>query len=632
MNRFSMDFKRHVRDRISFVLLILGNIATALSDQNLVCTNDYTTGFVCHFEAQNCTEYSLTLQFNNHNEAGSSTFTQCDIGQCCCFVAMTLILGETHGATVRKGDKIIESININVTHSLKPNTPTIRSVTESNGNFQVMWDTHMIKHIRTELRHYLTYHKKGEEKEPILVTPTTINEWNSYEILGQHLDPSTTYVVSVKTYTDISDKFSDSSEEVEFTTSMSPLALSLAIITSLSFAAVIFTGVIYICYVKLKTKWWDTVAKCPNPKLGVIHSSKPKVLEPGTIVISPACVEPLVPDDSKQWSKGSLGDISSGSLQQSSGISTGSSCLSYANTEPADIIACVDNALRKVFANIGPLSPLTTKELNKDSGLLSSPYNPCDVQADDMNCWSSGFDNKTYSIVIPSCPHQILTDSSEVQTPAEMLCDSAYHPSAGDIVTCVNPQAPACPLVNSLPGVPSIMPMDMSYQQCNADSGGFSYAEDSSLSAVSSGTSTIGSCDSVSRVEANCESSEEVVCGATKQHGNTEGAAICDENPCHGRVPAGSYSFPPVDDDYQPFQKLVEQPDILFSEERSDEKEEHSSKYTEELLTKMPQSFLCSNNNVQGGQCLSELQRPFLCLIPADQSMPLTSDIGYQSV
>ncbi|XP_075966267.1 uncharacterized protein LOC142970007 [Anarhichas minor] len=623
-----MDSKRRVRDRISFVLLILGNVATALSGQHLECTNDYTTGFFCHFEAQNCTEHSLTLRGNDFNAKGSSTFTQCDNGRCCCSVEMILILGETHTATVRKGDKIIESQIISVTDTIKPNTPTIRSVEESNGNFQVTWDTHMAPHMRSALKHYLTYYKKGDTKaEPMMVTPTTSNEWNSYEILGRPLDQNSTYVVSVKTYIDINGKFSDSSKEVEFTTAMSPFDLSLVIIIILSLAAVIIPGVIFISYIKLKTKWRDAVAKCPNPKLGVIHPSKPKVLEPGTIVVSPACVELLVPDDSKLWSKGSLGDTSSGSLQQSSGISSGSSCLSYANTEPADIIASVDDALKKVFPNIGPFSPLTTR----DSNLLSSPYNPCGVRADDMSCWSSGFDNKTYSILIPSCPHQILTDSSEVQTPAEMLCDSAYRPSAGDIVTCVNPQAPTCPLVNSLPGVPSIMPMDMSYQQCNADSGAFSYAEDSSLSAVSSGTNTIGSCDPVSRVEANCESSEEAVRGATKQHGITEGAARCDENPCYGCVPAGSCSFPPVDDDYQPFQNLVEQPDVLFSEERRDEKEEHLNRYTEELLTKLPQSFPCFIN-VQGGQCLSELQKPFLCLIPADQTRPLTSDSGYQSV
>lgn len=39
-----------------------------------------------------------------------------------------------------------------------------------------------------------------------------------YTINKADLEPGTTYVVRVKTYTDRSEKFSDSSEELEFTT------------------------------------------------------------------------------------------------------------------------------------------------------------------------------------------------------------------------------------------------------------------------------------------------------------------------------------------------------------------------------------------------------------------------------
>ncbi|XP_037609366.1 uncharacterized protein LOC119478601 [Sebastes umbrosus] len=422
---------------------------------------------------------------------------------------------------------------------------------------------------------------------------------------------------------------------MEFTTPENPFALAVPIIISLSVAAVIFTAAIY-CYVKIKTKWWDTVAKCPNPKLLIIHPSKQELLKTVQPTISSVCVEPIVPDDTKPWSKGSL-STSSGCLQQSSGFSTGSSCLSNANTEPADIIAGVQDALGKAYANINPVSPLTTNPLaesNKVGGLLSSPYNPCGVRADEMSSGSSGFINKSYSIIIPSCLHQIVTDSSEVQTQAEMLCDSSCHPIAGDVEPSVDQKAPACPLVDFPPVVLSVMPTDMSYQQSNADTGGFPNAEDSSLSSVSSGTNTVASCDPVTRVEAGRESSDEAVQGATKPHGKTEEA---DENPCYGSVPAGSSSLPPVDDDYQPFHNLVEQPDVLFSEERSDEKEEHLNKYPGESFTEMPQSFLSPAtanfiNNVPGDRCLSELQTPFLPLIPADQSKPLLTDSGYQCV
>ncbi|XP_039650419.1 uncharacterized protein LOC120555626 isoform X2 [Perca fluviatilis] len=615
-----MELMRPVRERISLVLLILVNITTA--GQTLDCTNDYESQVFCHFEAQNCSEYKLTFLSNSGYGEKHSNFKQCDTAQCCSVhQEEILVAGESFTATVWKGGDRIESKIINVTDSIKPKTPTIVSVKESNGNFHVKWKQNVKKSLRDNLSANVTYHKKGDAKKvSAIVTPTTLNEFGYYEILGRGLEPSTTYVVSVTNQIDLSGKFSDSSEEREFTTPMSSTVLSLVIIISLGFAAIIITVALSGCYVKLKTKWWDTAAKCPNPKLLIMHPGEQEVLKPVPPIISSVCVEPLVPDDSKPWSKESLRDTSSGSLQQSSGISTGSSGLSYANTEP-NVIACVQDALLKALPNISPISHLITNsftEVNQDSGLLSSSYNPCGVRANDMSSGSCGFENKTYSILIPSGPHQNLTDNSELPTDTEMLCDSEYHPSVGD-VTCVDQHTPACPLVNFPPVVLSLMPTDMSYQQSNADSGEFSYAEDSSLSSVSSGTNTIALCDPVSRVEGGCKS------------------IICDENPCYGCAPAGSHSFPPVDDGYQAFQNLVEQPDILFSEERSGEKEERFNRYPEESFTKMPQSFLSPVvrgviNNVQGGQCLSELQRPFLSLIPAHQSMPLITDSAYQSV
>lgn len=326
--------------------------------------------------------------------------------------------------------------------------------------------------------------------------------------------------------------------------------------------------------------------------------------------------------------KGYQGDTSGGSLQQGSGISTGSSCLSYANTGPIDIIAGVQDALGKAFANISPISPLTTSlltELNKDSGLLSSPSNLCGVRADDICSGSSGFDNKTYSILIPSLPQQIMVDSSEIQMQDEVPCDSAYHPIEGDVVICADQQLQASPLVTLPPVVSSLVATDMSYQQCNADSVRFSLADDSSLSSISSGSNATAPCDPVSRVEAACECSDEAVGGAAKPNAKME------------NVPTGSRSFPPVDDDYQAFQSLVEQPDILFSEKQSGEDEGHLNKYPEESFTETPGSFFSPvdpgfTSNVQGGSVSLSVQRPFLPLLSADKSVPVITDSGYLSV
>lgn len=280
------------------------------------------------------------------------------------------------------------------------------------------------------------------------------------------------------------------------------------------------------------------------------------------------------------------------------------------------------------------MSPVTSNlltESNKSSGLFSTSYNPCSVRADDVNSGSSGFDNKTYSILIAG--GQTATDSSENQTQAEVLCDSAYHPSEGDMMTCHNKQELACVQDIVFPPVASsLIPIDMSYQG-NADSGRFSYAEDSSLSSISSSTNTTASCDLSSRVE----NFDEVLSGATKPYGQSGEVTVCDDNPCYNCMPANMCNILPVDDNYQAFQTLVKPPDVLNSEQRIGEEVEHFDRYPEKSSSNILQGFLspvfpAQCNGVQGGQCLSELQSPFLTGISAGQSVPIITESGYQSV
>ncbi|XP_067449795.1 uncharacterized protein [Thunnus thynnus] len=397
-----MKFNRRVRDRMSLILFLLGNIASvALSGLdnetglNLDCTNDLEDLMSCDFDAQNCTEYNLTLRSNDGYGEQRCIIKQCDTGRCCCSVKIILIQGETHNATVFKGGQSVESKYISITDSVKPKAPTIISVNESNGNFRVEWTANTNSNsLRSRLSAQVTYHKKGDTKEVAAI----IDGPNYFEILGKHLEPSTTYLVSMKSYTSISGLFSDSSEEHEFRTPASRRTLLLAVIICLSIAAVIIANVTLGCF-----------------------------------------------------------EI---------GMSTG---FSSAIIEPADIKAGVRDALSKAFTHIGPRSSVTAPlltESNKDSDLLSATYNPC-VTADDLknSLQSTDFDNMTYSIRIPSC--QIMMNNSE------MFCDSVYHPSEGDMMTCPDKQAPVCPDPVQqniiLPAVvSSLMPTDMSYQ-CSPD-------------------------------------------------------------------------------------------------------------------------------------------------------------------
>lgn len=51
-----------------------------------------------------------------------------------------------------------------------------------------------------------------------LKIPTKVNGFNYFEIDGGKLESRTTYVVSVKSKSSASGRYSDSSEEIEFTT------------------------------------------------------------------------------------------------------------------------------------------------------------------------------------------------------------------------------------------------------------------------------------------------------------------------------------------------------------------------------------------------------------------------------
>ncbi|XP_053277988.1 uncharacterized protein LOC128439648 [Pleuronectes platessa] len=541
----------------SIFLLIVAITVISLpgvdTETHLDCTNDFDKQMFCEFKAQNCSGYNVALSTKKRG-----CIPEMCSSQCCCSFEMVLVPGESHTVEVWRGDQRVESKNIAVTRSIKPKVPTIISVDEVNGNFRVKWKNNMKGFFESSLTAEVMYRKKGDTKNVTKsFKPQTFDNLNIYEISGEDLEPSTTYAVTVRSYTHLSKKFSDSSEEWEFSTPASHYALLLALILSLSIAAVLIATAAFYCFVKVR-RTWDN---CPNPKLPIIRPFAEELLKPQSPFTSSVSVEPLIQDDIKSWSKGSLTDFSSGNLQQSSGIGSGSSCLSYANTEAPDIMASRLDALSKVLPGISPVSPLTSNPLNKShqaAGLFSAPCTPCGVKAVEENSGSSGFDNKSYSILIPNPPHQIMKERSEVQTQAEMVCDSAYCPVQEKMVTGPDQRAPACPLLNlSLSGSPP-MATEMSYQQCNADSGRLSYEEDSSLFSISSDTDTTASCDPAPRVEAGYESVDEGAGRTTQPNQERKLVIIREDNTSF--VPAGSQSCPQVDDAYQSFQTLVGQP------------------------------------------------------------------------
>ncbi|XP_029354079.1 uncharacterized protein LOC115040995 [Echeneis naucrates] len=616
------------------ILLVVGSVATAaavLGDRNetslnLDCTNDLDDHMFCQFEAQNCSEYNLTLVVEDDKTRMERCIPQtCESTKCCCKIKMIIVILEYHIATIWKEGESVESKLIGINQSIKPKAPTLKSVEEVNGNFEVLWKTNNVEYYQPMFQTYVLYHKKGDTTmvHTKAVPPSLRGKLSIYTIDGRELEPSTTYVVSVKMLCSESNRYSDSSEEMEFTTLASSKILLLALIIVLSIAAVLISSGIFVCYVKLKTQWWDIISKGPNPNLHTMLHCNKQLLMPESAIFSPACVERLVPDDNKPWMKELLTDSSSGSTQENSGNSTESSSLSYANTASIDIKAGVQEALLKAFPNInpGPHPPaILPTGPNHQRALFSIPDNFGGIRADDdTSSQSTGLDNKTYSILIPNCPRQTAADSSEVRTQVSLVCDSDYHASEGDSGTNPNQQVPPC-----LPQiVSSLMPSNMSYQPCNADSGRLLSAEECSLSSCSSGISKTSG-DAASEVEPWTESFDSRVRG--QLHGKRDMAVVCDDNPFYNCMPGGSFELPQVTDDYQAFQSLVEQPDSL-NPEKCGEKEEHLDNGPLDSSTKNPSVTSGFMSNAQGGQGF-----PFGSLISPDPPTMVITESGYQSI
>ncbi|XP_061523549.1 uncharacterized protein LOC133397085 [Phycodurus eques] len=552
------------------VVVVVGNIATSvdLSGVNLDCTSDYEKLMSCHFDAPSCTDYNVTMWSLDGYGESYCLPVQCASGKCCCSISMILILDKNHMAFVRRGGEYVESKNISVKHSIKPQTPTIFSVNETNGNFQVIWRTNINKRsIREIISTNLTYRKKGDTKEvtevvkaPQVETPLCY-PCVSTEILGAHLEPSTTYDVTVQSFLPWKSPPSDRSKEYEFSTPASRESLLLTLIISLSLVAITMSSVAYVSYVKCRTKYWDSVSDYQNSKLLDINPSEVEVLKPMPLIISSIDVETLTPDGLKPWSKDSLIDSSTESLLQSSGTSSGPPSLSYACTEAADIIAGVQGALSKALMNIIPVSAPTDhllKDSNKPTSALFTHPSPCNSEQ------HSELENTvTYSFIRPSCPVQVKADPLKSHAQPEMPCDCSYQETGG-VSTC-DKRASACE-ENMFPTFVSFYTLTAtSHQRCSRDSGRFSNGENSDASLSCSNTSLSG--DVESRVAAEHEHCQEMFSGACGK-----GEDATKESEGHICIPASLQGTFPVDVNYQPFQGLRELSDNQFDEQKSDKK------------------------------------------------------------
>ncbi|CAL9701921.1 unnamed protein product [Knipowitschia caucasica] len=418
-----------------FILVIEWTILIGTSGFNLDCTHDYVTTMACSSNGQNCTGLRMTLKYKSWKK--TCAFETCVKGCCCQITNMfgndnvpLLIAGNTFLANVYKDGQSVHSQNVSVYETIKPNTPTIISVSKSNAFYQIKWRSNNERAVREELRAVLTYHKKGDKlKHHSPVSLGTIEDMSHFELPGD-LEPSTTYVFSVRTTRfNVS---SDSSEEVEFTTDLSQNSVFLAVIISLGVVAVIVSTLSFSCFVRLKGKLWDKVVKFDEPKLLDIKPNKKEVLEPESLNVDSLSVEPVVSNNSMMWSKESLAD-SSGRSTQTSGLSSACS-VDYANTEPAEPVdseACVLQRLKESLLMFTPttnsvqseepkqhtdIAPAFTPSLAFDNGSYEALQSPNAIVGWQEN-WDSGYQSSD----------RPRPQDSNIHLPS-IQTDMSYHP------------------------------------------------------------------------------------------------------------------------------------------------------------------------------------------------------------
>uniref|UniRef100_A0A8C8HMZ2 Fibronectin type-III domain-containing protein n=1 Tax=Oncorhynchus tshawytscha TaxID=74940 RepID=A0A8C8HMZ2_ONCTS len=507
------------------LIIIFTNFGTliaddAMSDRNLQCFNDYDKSMVCHFttDKSKCAEYNMTLELLGSQNIGQNDCTfkekerSNDVFKCGCSIdPMVLIIGEEFNATLWNSGKRLNSKILCIKCSIKPKTPTIQKVKPTeNGNFLVKWKTNYSDDapFSKDLIAELSYRKKGETDE------VSKNDSTSpHELLGRDLEPNTIYALKVRTYTDMSGRFSDWSEELEFTNPASSQKVLQIVIVFSCIAVIIITSALFWCSVRLKTKLWDNIPKCSNPDLLYMVPGVPKVLSPPKIPLSSIYVDSSKMDtEGKTWTNPSIVDGSSG--RGSGSELDSSSSLGYAHTcsmspEPSNvqIISHLQEALSKVFPSLVPLDgnpqslllapPMTDDgtqmncpEPNTDIGVCSSDYNPLHFMSESRgSCGSSCYNNITYSPSVPLNSIQELTTSKTSSFPKQPLlfCNSSYHSGEAEVLKNAHSQlflGSGQQDLNLSTNCAPLLQTDFSYHLCDGtsdDSETTTSAEDTSL-------------------------------------------------------------------------------------------------------------------------------------------------------
>ncbi|XP_035992410.1 uncharacterized protein LOC105929984 [Fundulus heteroclitus] len=590
------------------LLLFLGYFAAAQAGVVLNCTNDYDN-ISCQLSAKRCLEYAVDIRNDQRYGEYNCSLKRCNSELCCCSVKITFVPGENYTVETFNGSQKVDTKTFNLWESLKPKTPTIVSVKEYEGIFTVNWRTNMGADFFDPLTAEVTVSKKGEQGKVYgNIRPATVEGLQSFDINGQDLEPGTGYVVSVRSYTDRSQMFSDRSQECEFKTSPSKFLWILRVIIAIGIGIILLVSV-YCCVVRVKRKWWDSYSE---PKKLFVFTRTPEILCPSQIATSLAQVKELLPSDDNQTLKmlDEQRADASGS-QNSSGIDTGSSDHGDGQTEPPDHKAIINTALCEALKDCIPKHLLLPDPQHKL--LPVHQYQNC--PSFKMSSASSGIVNPSYFMSGPSSQNTTMEQKSAIK-----LQDDLSLSCKSDTVNCLDEQVPAC-LLSAQEIVSKATRVDMSYQPCKVNIKGSSYAETASLSSTSSDNITSASCGLESKFGAGFDRSEEPSADSVK--------AMLTLSSC---APSGSDRRAVIIDDYNPCPSKVVEPDVPISEKQSRDHHQRLNVNQDEGVNKIPQHCRIPGFNNWTGQCPSVMQIPSFPTMATEMSFPVVIDNDYKCV
>ncbi|KAK2916618.1 hypothetical protein Q8A67_000992 [Cirrhinus molitorella] len=386
--------------------------------EDLKCFNDYETEMQCSLTTdglKSCSGYKLNITHTVFNtvEKYVCVFERSHHSENCeCKIKVQgFVITEIFTTTLLEGTNVLLSKTFMSTEEfIKPKTPVLTVQKTENGNFNVTWDDQyeksgsVGKNFLEDLKINLIYGIKGGREN---ITWPVSNTAKSFDIMGKNLQPNTNYILTATMSTGYNDHkiSSDQSAPVEFTTSSSPNEIAKMLIPPLCVVLIIIISIIFICVLRMKTKWWDKIAK---PKIDAsVREGKGHILPPSLMKLSPIHVE--IPTVDLQEEKKLISVLSVDTNNEKSSHSVESAPVDYGqacsgspeeNSGNINVASRLEHALDEVFKNhkslFSPNNPVTALE-PYSVNVTSSSRERNRADRDSGNCsGSSVFSNMSY--------------------------------------------------------------------------------------------------------------------------------------------------------------------------------------------------------------------------------------------